>query len=268
MKHKKYKIVNLPKGEVRVYDLGTTKLHAYQTNDPMKDEVFIIEKNGYAIIIEAPCFKDNVTELTGYVHTINARIAAKFLSYHMAGGTFLPDVPVYATKEADEYGHSGGGKALVDDFAGAFGNAFDTSIHTVTDTIEAGHIKVGGFELNIIPTQDAYDIEIPKLSMVYIHMLGHDCHSIVAGVKHADALIFQLKDLIARNFDFILTSHYTPESLHDAQEKVDYLETIKATAASSADVAAFKKSIKQKYPKYTGENYLDMTADLFFGSGA
>jgi hypothetical protein len=268
MKRKIYKITSLPKGEVRVYDLGTTKLHAYQTNDPMNDEVFILEKNGSAIVIEAPCFKDNVVELTEYVRTLNARIAAKLLSYHMAGATFLPDVPVYATKAADTFGHSGGGKALVDDFAGAFGNAFDTSIHTVTNTIESGTLKIAGFELNIIPTLDAFDIEIPKLSMVYIHMLGHDCHSIVVGADHADVLISQLKDLIARGFDFILTSHYTPENSQDAQEKVNYLETIKATAASSPDIDAFKQSIQQTYPDYTGENYLNMTANFFFKSGA
>jgi hypothetical protein len=264
MKHKKYKIISLPKGEVRVYDLGATKLHAYQTNDPMNDEVFILEKNGCAIIIEAPCFKDNVAELSEYVRTLNARIAAKFLSYHMAGGTFLPDVPVYATKAADEFGHSGGGKALVDNFEGAFGDAFDTSIHTVTNTIEAGFIKVCAFELNIIPTLDAYDIEIPKLGIVYIHMLGHDCHSIVAGADHADVLISQLKDLIERGFEFILTSHYTPENLQDAQEKVDYLEAIKSIAASSSNATIFKQSIKQNFPKYTGESYLDMTAGFFF----
>jgi uroporphyrinogen-III synthase len=90
----------------------------------------------------------------------------------------------------------------------------------------------------------------------------------VAGAEHADALISQLKDLIARGFDYILTSHYTPENLQDAQEKVDYLETIKAAAASSSTAEAFKQSIKEKYPNYTGESYLDMTGGLFFGAGA
>jgi hypothetical protein len=264
MKQKKYRTIGLPKGEVRVYDLGAAKLHAYQTNDPMTDEVFILEKKGRAIVIEAPCFTDNIVELTEYIHTLKVRVEAQLLCYHMAGATFLPDVPVYATKKADEYGHSGGGKALVDDFAGAFGAAFDPSIHTVTKIIAAGPVEIAGFTLHIVPTQEAFDIEIPSLGLVYIHMLGHDCHSIVAGADHADAQIAQLKDLIARGVDLILTSHCMPENVQDAQVKVDYLKALKTIAAASPTAAAFKQSVQQKYPTYTGENYLDMTAGLFF----
>ena len=29
------------------------------------------------------------------------------------------------------------------------------------------------------------EIEFPQIGCVYTHMLGHDCHSIVAGVGHA-----------------------------------------------------------------------------------
>jgi hypothetical protein len=232
----------------------------------MRDEVFILVKDESAIVIEAPCFKDNIAELSEYVHTLPVHVEALLLSYHMAGATFLPDVPVYATKGADEFGHTGGGKALVDNFAGAFGAAFDTSIHTVTNIISAGPVELAGFALDIVPTQDAFDIEIPALGMAYIHMLGHDCHSIVAGAKHADALIAQLKDLRARGFDFILTSHYTPENLQDAQEKEDYLETLKVIATASPSAEVFKQSVQQKYPDYTGESYLDMTAGLFFSA--
>ena len=34
--------INLTKGEVNIYDFGKMKLHAYKTNDFIKDEVFII----------------------------------------------------------------------------------------------------------------------------------------------------------------------------------------------------------------------------------
>ena len=38
------------------------------------------------------------------------------------------------------------------------------------------------------------------------------CHSIVAGADHADAMNAQLEGYIARGYDLILTSHYTPEN--------------------------------------------------------
>ena len=220
MKKTDYQAVKLQKGEMRVYDFGTAKLHAYQTNDLINDEVFILEKNGRAVVVEAPCFFDNIAELTRYIKENSLTVEALLLSYHMAGATFLPGVPVYATQSAGDYSHTGGGKALVENFAGAFGAAFDASIYTVTNIMETGPVELAGFKLNIIPTADAFDIEMPEIGAVYIHMLGHDCHSIVAGAGHADALIAQLQDLIARGFELILTSHYTPEDLKDCRTKI------------------------------------------------
>ena len=50
--------VKLAKGEMNIYDFGGIKLHAYKTNDFIDDEVFVVEKNGKAVIIESPCFFD------------------------------------------------------------------------------------------------------------------------------------------------------------------------------------------------------------------
>ena len=173
--------VNLEKGEVGVYDFGKIKLHAYKTNDFIDDEVFILEKDGSAVIIESPCFFDNNAELEKYIADKNMNVQGILLAYHMAGAGFLPQVKKYATKNADEYGHSGGGKDLIDNFTNAFGDIFDSGIHTVTDYIEEGKLTIGGIDFNIKLTEEAYDIEIPEINAVYTHMLGHDCHSIVAG---------------------------------------------------------------------------------------
>ena len=52
--------------------------------------------------------------------------------------------------------------------------------------------------------------------------------------------------------------------LKDAQAKIDYLKELKAIAAASADRAGFKAAVQERYPRYSGENYLDMTAGFFF----
>ena len=62
--------IPLEKGEMNVYDFGSIKLHAYKTNDPIDDEVFILEKNGKAVVLESPCFFDNIRELTDYLKDI------------------------------------------------------------------------------------------------------------------------------------------------------------------------------------------------------
>lgn len=256
--------ISLAQGSVRVYDFGAAKLHAYQTRDLIDDEVFVVEKNGRGFVLEYPCFHDNIAELEGYIADQGISIEGIVAAYHMAGATFLPGTPVYATREADEYGHNGGGKALIDGFTAAFGDAFDNTIPDVTNVIEGNTLELAGVRMSIVRTADAFDVEIPELNAVYTHMLGHDCHSIVAGAGHADAIIAQLRGYQEAGIDLVLTSHYTPEDLKDAQTKIDYLEDLKAIAAQSDDAASFKAAVQQRFPEYAGENYLDMTCGGFF----
>lgn len=257
-----FKTVNLEKGIMNIYDFGSIKLHAYKTNDFIDDEVFILEKKGKGVIIESPCFFDNIKELTEYLKDI--QIEGMLIAYHGAGASFLPDVPKYATRSAIEYSEKGGGKALVENFAGAFGEIFDASIHNITNVVPEGRITVGGIEFEIKQTAEAFDIVIPEINAVYTHMLGHDCHSIVAGAAHADGIIAELKSYIQKGYDLILTSHYTPEDLKDAQTKIDYIENLKKIAAACADAETFKAEVRKQYPAYSGQNYLDMTAGFFY----
>lgn len=264
MKKTNYKTINLGKGEMNVYDVGSVRLHAYKTNDFLADEVFIFEKNGEAVVLELPCFTDNISELAEYVEGMGVEVVGKLVAYHMAGATFLPGVPVYATANAEEYSHSGGGKGLIDNFTGTFGEIFDPSIVTVTNTIKSGTVTLAGIQFNIIQTPDAFDVEIPEINAVYTHMLGSDCHSIVAGSGHADAIIEQLNGYLTKGYNLVLSSHYTPEDLKDVEIKIAYLQDLKRIATASGNAAAFKATVKDKYPAYSGENYLDMSASFFF----
>ncbi|MDE6763217.1 MAG: hypothetical protein K2J73_06020 [Oscillospiraceae bacterium] len=254
--------VKLAKGEMNVYDFGTVKLHAYKTNDLIDDEVFVIEKNGKAAVIESPCFFDNCAELSEYLKDLE--VDGIFVAYHGAGASFMPDIPKYATKNAKEYSENGSGKTLIDNFTNAFGDVFDNSVHQITDIIGEGKVTAAGIDFIITQTAEAFDIEIPEINAVYTHMLGHDCHSIVAGTGHADAIVAQLKEYIKKGYDLILTSHYTPEDLKDAETKIGYLENLKVIAAKCKNADEFKSEVKNNYSDYSGDNYLDMTAGFFF----
>lgn len=253
-------------GSMRVYDFGAIKLHAYQTNDPIDNEVFVVEKDGRGFVIEYPCFFANIKELEAYLDECGIAVEGIVAAYHMAGASFLPGTAVFATKEADEYGHAGGGKALIDTFAQAFGEAFDSSVAQVTSFIEDDVLSLAGVEMRIVRNKDAFDLEIPKLNAVYIHMLGHDCHSIVAGPEHADALIAQLNGFLDKGIDLVLTSHYTPEDQKDVRAKIAYLKDLKTLAAENAVAEDFKRAVEAKYPAYAGQNYLDMTCGFFFAA--
>ncbi|MDO4183274.1 MAG: hypothetical protein Q4E12_06695 [Coriobacteriia bacterium] len=255
--------IQLDRGIVSVYDFGGIKLHAYKTNDPIDDEVFVLVRDGRGAVIELPCFFDNIAELEGYLAARDITVEGILAPYHMAGGTFLKGTPVYETAESDKYGRNGGGAALISNFTAAFGNAFDPSLPETT-IIEGDGLTVAGIEFGIVRNHEAYDITIPAINCVYTHMLGHDCHSIVAGAGHADAIIAQLEGYQKAGYDLVLTSHYIPEDLKDVQTKIDYLKRLKAIAATCSDVDAFKAAVKGEFAEYAGDNYLDMTAGFFF----
>ena len=259
------KKISLDKGYVLVYDFGDVKVHNYNTADYIDDQVILLEKNGKIAVIESPAFYDNNKELEKYIESLGVKLDGVLLSYHMGGGTFLKDSKKYATKKADEYGHIGGGKALVDNFTKAFGESFDNNIHHVTDYINGGTITLADIKMNIIPTSDAFDIEIPEINSIYTHMLGSESHSIIAGATHANAMIDTLKGYIEKNYNLILTSHYIPEDIKAVDTKISYIETLLNIASTCHSKEEMIEKVKEEYPNYSGVNYLEMTAGFFFG---
>ena len=260
---KKQKI-ELDKGYVLIYDFGTIKVHNYNTKDYIDDQVILLEKNNKLIVLESPAFYENNIELENYIKSLGCKLEGILLAYHMAGGTFLKNDKKYATQNASEYGHYGGGKDLVDRFTKTFGASFDKNIHNVTDYIDKGKITLADIEMNIIPTSDAYDIEILEINAIYTHMLGSDCHSIIAGVTHAKTMIETLKEYVKKNYNLILTSHYIPEEIDAVKTKIAYIETLLRIANDCNNATTMIEKVKKAFPNYRGENYLEMTANFFF----
>ena len=101
--------VMLDKGRVDVYTENGVTLYAYQTRDLIDNEVFVLAKNGRGVVIELPCFYDNIHELTDFLKQEGITAEAKFVAYHAAGASFLPEVPAYGTASSVAYNTTGGG---------------------------------------------------------------------------------------------------------------------------------------------------------------
>ena len=256
--------VELDKGHVDVYTENGVTLYAYQTRDLIDDEVFILAKNGQGVVIELPCFYDNIRELTEFLNREGITVEGKLVAYHAAGASFLPEVPAYGTASSIAYNSTGGGAALVANFHKAFGDRFDESLCAVDHVLEEGETEIAGIRFLVRPNAEAYDLEIPEINCVYTHMMGHDCHSIVAGCPHADGILSQLNYYLRKGFDLVLTSHYTPEDLKDARTKIAYLTDLKEIALASESADEMRAKVQAKYPHYSGQNYLDMTVGFFF----
>ena len=165
--------VTLDKGRVDVYTENGITLYAYQTCDPIDNEVFVLAKNGRGVVIELPCFYDNIRELTAFLAAEEVNVEAKLVAYHAAGASFLPDVPAYGTASSVAYNTTGGGAALVANFHNAFGDAFDAGLCGADHVLEEGETELAGIRFAVKPNAEAYDLEIPEINCVYTHMMGH-----------------------------------------------------------------------------------------------
>ena len=65
-------------------------------------------------------------------------------------------------------------------------------------------------------------IELPQINSVYTHMLGHDCHSIVAGEGHANANQGLVKENVKKhnpNSPFLIGELEKEDKITEANQK-------------------------------------------------
>ena len=251
-------------GTVTTIPCGDLNIRVYTTKDAIDDQVILLDKAGKGVIIELPAFHNSIEEMTSYLKEKKIDVEAKLVSYHAAGSSFLPDVKNYLTESSAAYNTDGEGAHLIKQFSGVFGGGFDSGVVNSGENLNGGPVTFAGIGLEIIPNGDAFEVLIPQAKAVYMHMLGHDCHSIVAGADHADAIIANLKGYLDRGTEIFLSSHYVPETRKDVETKITYLEKLKEIAKGCSSGAEFKEKVNKEFPGFTGGNYLDMTAGFFF----
>ncbi|WP_083631177.1 hypothetical protein [Labilibacter marinus] len=264
--------IQLSKGNVEVFDYGTVKMHAYFTKDMMNDLVIVLEKNGKAALIESPAFWDNYDEFRNYLSTNNIIVEAILPSYHPLGGNFieteaLKDIDVYFTQNVLDYWETGFGSVMKAGIPKAFGDKVDAQFYIPTKMIEEGEIEIAGIKIQITNTYDGYDIEIPEINTVYVHILGHDVHSEILGHEHLDLSIKHFKGYLSKGYTRFLSSHYGPENKVDMETKVAYLENMEKIIAKSKTSDEFVKNMKTAYPDYK-EGYLMASARSFYSNQA
>jgi hypothetical protein len=263
MKKTDYVQTNLNKGFVRTYDFGTTKLHYYTANDPIGDQVILVEGAKGIVSIEAPLLKESVQELNAFVASLKKPVVI-LLANHVAPKDYLPDAPLITTRKAHVALTSGSQIALYNSFRKAFGNAIQDEDRENFSFVKEGKNILEGVELCLLENHDGFDVEIPSVNSLYLHMLGHDVHSIVPGLEGAKAMIAGLEGAERKNYDLLLTSHYEAEDENDVATKIAYLRKTIEIAASSNDRASFTAAMKSAFPKYQGDNYLGISASIFF----
>ena len=257
--------VKLASGSVTVYHYGDVNLHVYNSEDALGDVAYIVEGKDALVGIELPSFTAGLDAWKGYVQSLGKPMNDIFLDAHVTGASYISGMNVYGTQAAKDAIAAGSTLATTDGLYQTFGSDFHGgSDMAQINTVVSGKVTVGGIEFNVIDRGDTYDLEIPSINVVYTHMLGKTVHSIMPSTAAMDAMLDTLHDYQNKGYAMVLSGHSTPEGQDAVTEKIAYVQKAKELAASCTTADEFKAAMKEAFPNYAGDNYLEMTAGYLF----
>ena len=257
----------LESGSVTVYDFGDSKLHVYASGDALGDVAYIVEGQDALVGIELPSFTDGLNAWQDYVSSLNKPMDDIFLCDHVTGGSYVTNMNVMGTQGAKDSIAAGSTYATTEGLYETFGDDFHGGPDMAyINKVVSGTVTVAGIDFNLIDHGETYDLEIPSMNAVYTHMLGKTSHAILTSTAHMDSMLETLKGYQSAGYDMILTAHSGVEGQDAVTEKISYVEKAKELAENNDNADSFMAAVKEAFPDYTGENYLEMSAGYLFPS--
>lgn len=255
----------LDNGSVTVYDFGASKLHVYSTGDALGDVAYIVEGQDALVGIELPSFTKNLNTWQEYITSLDKPMNDIFLCAHATGASYVKGMTVYGTQGAKDSIASGSTYATTQGLYETFGDDFHAGADMASiNKVVSGTVTVAGIDFNLIDHGETYDLEIPSMNAIYTHMLGKTSHSILTSTAHMDSMLETLKGYQSAGYDMILTAHSGVEGQDAVTEKISYVEKAKELFASNDSADGFMSAMKEAFPDYTGENYLEMSAGYLY----
>lgn len=252
-------------GSVTVYDFGDSKLHVYASGDALGDVAYIVEGQDALVGIELPSFTEGLNAWQNYIDTLGKPMNDLFLCDHVTGASYVEDMTIYGTQGAQESIASGSTYATTQGLYETFGDDFHGGPDMANiNKVVSGTVTVAGIDFNLIDHGETYNLEIPSMNAVYTHMLGKTSHSILTSTAQMDTMIDTLKRYQSAGYDMILTAHSGVEGQDAVAEKISYVEKAKELFASNDSTDGFMAAMKEAFPDYTGENYLEMSAGYLY----
>ncbi|QCE42923.1 hypothetical protein [Psychroserpens sp. NJDZ02] len=262
------KAVQLDKGTMQIFDYGETKVHVYETKGFFNTHAFFIEKNGKGVLIETPPMKDNYKELVNYIVGLCYTNIDVMVSYHLIGKHFfdtdkLKFNHIYSDQKSLDYMTNSGNESL-SKLAEVSGEDLDETTIVPTDLLEAGAQEISGIPFIITPTGFGFDVEMPEIKAVHLHMVGHDNHTMIFNSEFIDTVINELSAFQEKGYTTYFSSHSAPETSGDVTIKINYLKEMKAILSASKNSEEFIQKMDKAYPNFGWRNYLLGSANMLF----
>ncbi|MCW2118055.1 MULTISPECIES: hypothetical protein [unclassified Flavobacterium] len=262
------KAVQLKKGTMQIFDYGETKVHVYETKGFFNTHAFFIEKKGKGVLIETPPMKDNYKELVDYIVGLGYKDIDVMVSYHLIGKHFfdtdkLKFNHIYSNQESLDYMKNSGNESL-SVLKKVSGQDLDETTIVPTDLLKAGAQEISGIPFIITPTGFGFDVEMPAIKAVHLHMVGHDNHTMIFNTEFIDTVIKELTAFQEKGYTTYFSSHSAPETSGDVTIKINYLKEMKALLSAAKNEEEFIQKMDKAYPNFGWRNYLLGSAKMLY----
>lgn len=256
------------KGSFEVLDLGSFKLHVYNTNDALGDASYIIEGNTGLVTLEQPLFKDNVSEFDAYVTSLNKPILKVVSNYHI-GGTGHQEVVMVEGMPDFVKGNIYGG--MMQNFAQIFGDAI-VSMPT-GKAEEVAFESTQNWDGIKFVFQKGASTDFPAASILiggkiyYTHWTpakAHISHLQVSSLPAIDAEIAEAEKALKSGCEYFIGGHGGAATSEAVKFKIDYLSTMKRIIGTNKTADSFVEAMKKAYPGLSGETGLTDLANALY----
>jgi len=251
------------KGDVKVTDLGTFKLHTYYSGDVMGDASYVVEGNTGLVTMESPLFKEGAAEFDAYVKKLGKPVVARIADYHI-GATGNADIIVAQgmKKEIEQGGYA----AMINGFKKNFGDAMVLPTGKMVEQEFDKDFVLAGvtFRFNHGPATDFPAASILIGGKVYLtHWAATQAHMNALQISSPavlDAEIAEAKQALKSKCEVYAGCHGGNATKADMKFKLKYLKTLKKLYLRNQTADAFVAAVKKAYPRLQGEEGLSAVA--------
>lgn len=255
-------------GNVDVYDLGSFRLHVYNSNDVMADTSYVIEGKSDMVTMEEPLFKECVSEFGMYVKSLGKPVAEHIVDFHM-GGTGSEEV--VQPKDMHKFMREGAYAAMMHGFQKAFGDKMVDLPTGKADEVAFGTTEIYAgvpFTFNHGPACDFPGANILIDGKVYYShwapFKAHVSHLQISSRQAIDDYLKMLADAKATGAVLYIGGHGGAWGSDAVDFKMSYLEKMKQLLTDNKDADSFVQAMKAAYPELPGADGLPALADALY----
>ncbi|MFI3263042.1 MAG: nuclear transport factor 2 family protein [Rikenellaceae bacterium] len=254
-----------------VYELSNSKLHVFQTGDPLGDVSFIIEGEKGLVILEQPLFYESIAAFDSYVQSLNKPIDKVIANYHQGGLSNYPSKKIMMPEAMIQFGKGEVYSGIMAKFSKAFGDTADLQAVTKAKsfTVPSSQNWVGvEFEFS-----NGSETDFPAASILidnsafYTHFAPSKSHAstmLLDSPAAVDAMITELTKIKNSGAKYIFGSHGLPATMEDVEFNLEYMLKVKELLASCANSDIFGQRLMVAYPKINGVELIKPLAKALY----